>query len=219
MNKKILCATSFLIGCILLGGCSAPNFPALSSFVYQNADKYTMGNAELSSEGISSSDIDWVSGEINVEYHSEHTVTISETSNKSLNDNTTMYYLLDGDTLRIKFAKSGKRVPSNLSKELTVYLPEGMELNEVAVDSVSADVNVSNLKTEDIKIDTTSGDITFEDVTLTGQAKFDTTSGDITAKLGGTLTIFSADTTSGDMEFFLSAANTVKIDSTSGEIQ
>ncbi len=178
-----------------------------------------MGEAELPTGEISNIEIDWVSGEINVAYHTKDTVIFSETSNKTLNDKTTMYYFVDGDTLHLKFAKSGNRIPSNLNKELTVYLPEGMELDEVAIDSVSADVNITGLTAEKTNVDTISGNIVFEDVTLIDQAKFDTTSGDITANLDGNLTTFSADTISGNMECTLAAAKKVEINSTSGELK
>ena len=219
MKKNSFYATTLLIGSFLLGGCSAPNLPALSSFTYKNSDKYTMGEAELPAGEISNVEIDWVSGEINVAYHTKDTVIFSETSNKTLNDKTTMYYFVDGDTLHLKFAKSGNRIPSNLNKELTVYLPEGMELDEVAIDSVSADVNITGLTAEKTNVDTISGNIVFEDVTLIDQAKFDTTSGDITANLDGNLTTFSADTISGNMECTLTAAKKVEINSTSGELK
>lgn len=222
MKKKMLCAIAFMSAGLLCAGCSAsgiPGLPSLSKFVYDNADKYTMGNADLEAEGIKSIEIDWVSGEVKVGYHLEDTVVISETANKNLNDNTTMYYYVDGDTLRVKFAKSGKTIPTRLEKELTVWLPEGMELEEVEVDSISADVNVSGLVAERATVDTTSGDIVFGDVTCSGKVEFDTTSGDMTADLGGNLSSFSADSVSGDMEFSLAAVKEVELDSISGRIQ
>lgn len=238
MKKRVFCAISFMTGCIFLGGCSAPNFPSLSSFTYRDADKYTMGDAELPTGEISSVEIDWINGEVNVAYHKKDTVVFSETANKTLNNSTTMYYLVDGDTLRVKFAKSGKHVPSALSKELTLYLPEGMELEEVAIDTISADVNVSELIAEKANIDTTSGNIVLEDVTFSEQAKFDTTSGDITAKLAAAKNIevdstsgdvqittkeasdmIFLDTVSGDMELIIAGAEKVELDSTSGEIK
>lgn len=238
MRKRVFGAISFMIGCVFLGGCSALNFPGLSSFTYRDADKYTMGNAELPTGEISSIEIDWVSGEVNVAYHKEDTIVLSETANKELNNNTTMYYLVDNDMLRVKFAKSGKRIPSALNKELTLYLPEGMELEEVMIDTVSADVNVSELSAEKTNIDTTSGDIIVEDVIFSEQAKFDTTSGDITAKFMAAKNIeadstsgdvqittkeasdmISLDTVSGDMELTIAGAKKVELDSTSGEIK
>ena len=43
-----------------------------------------MGEAELPAGEISNVEIDWVSGEINVAYHTKDTVIFSETSNKTL---------------------------------------------------------------------------------------------------------------------------------------
>jgi len=238
MKKRFFGTMLFTIGCFLFGGCSAPSFPGLSSFTYSNADKYTMGDAELPAGEISCVEIDWVSGEINVEYHKKDTVIFSETANKKLDDDTTMYYFVDGDTLHLKFIKSGKHIPSKLSKELTLYLPEGLELDEVVIDSVSADINVSELTAEKANIDTVSGDIVFEDVTLSEQVKFDTTSGDITTKLmaaknieadstSGNVQIttkeasdmISLDTVSGDIELTIPGAEKLELDSTSGQIK
>ncbi|MDE7298630.1 MAG: hypothetical protein K2N94_07345, partial [Lachnospiraceae bacterium] len=132
--KKVICAMIFAVIATLGCGCSAGG-------VYKNADKYTMGNAELQADGIEKLDIEWLSGTVEISYHSENTIVISETSNKSLDEKTTMYYLVDGDTLRVKFAKSGNWDFKNLSKELEVWLPEGMELKELAADTVSADIS------------------------------------------------------------------------------
>lgn len=202
-----------------MGGCNVPGFFGMSSFLYDDADKYTMGNAELAAEGIASIDIGWVSGEVNVGYHSGDTVLISETANKKLDDTTTMYYLVDGDTLRVKFAKSGKFNFSKLEKELTVWLPEGMELEKLSVDSTSADVKVGALTAAEAVVDTVSGDIVLEDTTLLESASFGTTSGGMEAKLKGEQKDVSADTVSGDIELELVAAGKLEFDSTSGNIK
>ncbi len=219
MKKRIFRAVIFMAAGLAFGGCSASGFPNLSTYVYDNADKYTMGNADLEADKIMSIDIDWVSGEVKIGYHSEDTVSISETADKALKDETTMYYYVDGDTLRVKFAKSGKSTPVKLNKELTVWLPEGMELKEVGVDSISADVSVSGITAERGKFNTISGDIAFEDVTCSGKVDFETTSGDITANFGGNLAELSADTVSGDIDLSIPGAEGLELDSTSGEIK
>lgn len=194
------------------------NFNGISTFVYDNADEYTMGGAQLAADQIKSLDIGWLSGEVKVEYHSENTISFSETANKALDEDTTMYYLVDGDTLRVKFAKSGKHNFLNLSKTLTVYLPEGMELEVLSADSVSADVGVSGIVVQRAGIDTTSGDIRLDDMTVSDSAKLNTVSGEMTGELAGSLSEFSVQTVSGDMEFTLAAARKIDVDSTSGAI-
>lgn len=201
-----------------MGGCNVPGFFGMSSFVYDDADKYTMGDASLDAEGIASVEIGWVSGEVHVDYYSGDTVKISETANKKLDDTTTMYYLVDGDTLRVKFGKSGKFNFSRLEKELTVWLPEGMELDSLSVDATSADVEVGALTAREAVMDTVSGDISLEDTTLLESASFGTTSGQVKAKLGGAMKHLSVDTVSGDMELDVVAAEKLELDSTSGEV-
>ena len=66
MKKRMLCGMLCMGGSLLLGGCNAPGFFGMSTFVYDDADKYTMGNAELAAEGIAAVDIGWVNGEVNI---------------------------------------------------------------------------------------------------------------------------------------------------------
>lgn len=218
MKKRVICMAMLVMAALFGSGCSAPGFFGTSGFIYDNAEKYTMGGAELAADGIETLDIGWVSGEVKVAYHSENTVVFSETANKTLDENTTMYYMVDGDTLRIKFAKSGKYNFTKLEKELTVWLPQGMELAGLEIDSVSADVSVAGLVAERAEIDTTSGEIVLDDVTLLKSAKLDSTSGDIRGKFCGSFAEFSADTVSGKMELALEGAEKISLDTTSGSI-
>ncbi len=219
MKKRVICMVLLMVAALFGNGCSASNFFDISGYTYDKADKYTMGNAELAADGMKALDIRWVSGEVKVGYHSENTVVISETANKPLDENTTMYYLVDGDTLRVQFGKSGKYSFSNLNKELTVWLPQGMELAGLEIDSVSADVSVAGLVAQRAEIDTTSGDIALDDVTVLKRAELDTTSGEIQGEFSGSLAEFSADTVSGDIKLTLEGAEKISLDSTSGGIR
>lgn len=217
MKKKVMCVLLLMVTGMLFGACNG-SF-GMSSFLYDDADKYTMGNAALEADDVEALDIAWVTGEVTIKYHSEDTVVISETANKDLNEDTTMYYWVDGDTLRVKFVKSGKWDFTGLSKELTVWLPESMELEELMVDSVSADVFVDGIAAEKAVVDTVSGDVELRDVNISRSAKIDTTSGKLTAALSGELEELKANTVSGAIDVTLEEAAKLKADTTSGEIR
>lgn len=154
MKKKflsilLLCCTL----CFLLSGCNANTI-----YSYEDSDKYTKGGATLEA-AIKNIEIDWVSGDVKILKHSENTISFSETSNKNTNDNNSMYYYLEEDTLHIKFAKSGEFQFSNLQKELTVELPQSLLLDEADIDVVSANLTIEDTNVNKIDLDTVSGDI------------------------------------------------------------
>lgn len=141
-----------LVLCLPLSGCSN------TTYSYDDFDKYTKGGATLEAT-IKHIEIDWVSGDVKILEHSENTISFSETSNKKTNDDTSMYYYLEGDTLHIKFAKSGKFQFSDLQKSLTVELPDFLLLDEADIDVVSAGLTMDNINAKKIDLDTVSGDI------------------------------------------------------------
>lgn len=145
--------------CLILSGCSS------TTYSYDDFDKYTKGGATLEAT-IKNIEIDWVSGDVKILKHSENTIAFSETSNKEVNDDTSMYYYLEGDTLHIKFAKSGKFHFSNLQKSLTVELPESLLLDEADIDVVSANLTMDNTNVKELDLDTVSGDIVVKSSTV-----------------------------------------------------
>ena len=130
-----------------------------------------------------------------------------------------MYYLVDGDTLRIKFAKSGSWDFKNLSKELEVRLPEGMELKELAADTVSADISAKGIAADRVIANTVSGDISLE-LSEAESLKLNSTSGGIALGMDAVPDSLSANTVSGDVVLCLpeGADFTVRWNTVSGSV-
>ena len=103
---------------------------------YANAEKYTSGDTEFTDE-IRNLDINWTAGKVIVAYHAGSTATLRETAKRQLSDDEKLQWWIDGDTLRIQFTKPGIRwnMPE---KELTITLPEGIELKQAALDRYNA---------------------------------------------------------------------------------
>lgn len=127
---------------------------------YENADKYTKGNAVLR-QTVKSLDLNWRSGSVSVETYDGKEVRIAEVSDKPLNDTTTMYYYLDPQgTLHVQFGLSCCDTNGHfkdLQKHLTVQIPRGTKLDDVDFDVLSADIKVGNMACEEVNIDGTSG--------------------------------------------------------------
>ena len=188
---------------------------------YANAEKYTAGGAEIDG-AVKNLDIDWVDGEVNIAYHAKGTVEIAETAPRAISEDEALRWWLDGDTLRIQYAKSGFSLRKlfsfkSKSKTLTVTLPEGVELGDVGIDVTSGDLSIKQSgTTERMELKSTSGNIDAE-LSDVGDLIVDVTSGDIKVE-GGTVTKASVDSTSGKINVNLTAFDDLKIKATSGNI-
>ena len=183
---------------------------------YANADKYTAGNTTVKGT-VENLDIDWTSGEVNIEYHSGDGIIISETSKKTISEDDKLRWWLDGTTLRIRYAKSGFRISFNLEKQLTVSLPEGTVLKSADIGSTSGDLKIPYLAADEIRLGSTSGNISA--ITLTGKLTASSTSGDVDVRQTADIDIVDLDSTSGSISCELVNVNTLTANSTSGSVR
>lgn len=183
-------------------------------------------------------DIEWISGSVTVKTHAENTFSVSETADSDMSVQIRLHWWLDGDTLRIRFCKSGRIRPSFLkfSKSLTVFVPEDFSADFVSVETVSADVDFSGIDVKNFSVSTTSGNVDCEVYgadsvyadTISGDINLNLkdaselyvsgTSGDVDVVTSGFTELFEFDTTSGDLNAVLDSVKTVRCESTSGDI-
>lgn len=201
---------------------------------YANAEKYTAGATELK-EGIKNLNVNWTSGKVIIAYHAENTVALQETAKRSLSEDEQMHWWLDGDTLRVQYAKAGIRwnMPE---KTLTITLPEGMELDKAGIQTTSGDMEIPSLKAEKLELGSTSGSIDaaaeaekIAAASTSGDVKIRLTSDADSISLGstsgslsleaGTLKSISAGSTSGGISITVKECKDVSAGSTSGNIQ
>jgi len=220
MKKKLFAVLTVLIMCgTLFTACTDNNSGriGLSSYRYDDAGKYTPGGAALTST-VNNLDIDWISGEIEIIYHEEETIVFSETSNRQEDEHLTMRYWLDGDTLRIKFAESGSWNFNDLHKTLTVMLPDNLVLDELEIDTVSADLKAHRIAAKRVDMDTVSGWIDIEEAEVSRSFNADTASGDIAAMFTGALSELEIDTVSGKTQISVEELGEFELNSSSGAI-
>ena len=210
-NLKTLCAVA-LTACSLSFLRPVIGFAAYS---YPNAAKYTAGDAEIK-KPVRNLDIDWVSGSVTLEYHRGSSVELHETSKKDISKDMQMRWWLDGDTLRVRFAKPGFRTWNVRDKMLTITLPEDSRFDEVSIAATSGDLFIPALQTDSLKLNVTSGDIKAAADART--ARVEATSGDLELRFDGKAKDIAVETTSGEIGIAADSADRMSVQSTSGEM-
>lgn len=168
---------------------------------------------------INSLDIEWTTGNVIIKKGSGNAVTVSESADFDMNDNQKMRISSSGDTLRIKFSKRirfwGTGTYNLKPKTLTVTLPEKL-YDSVSVDTVSADVEITDLNTDELDIDTVSGDITLSGI-KTSTLDCDSVSGDLDAEDVSAAEV-DYESVSGEMDFDGIITRSGSFDAVSGEM-
>lgn len=180
---------------------------------------YTGDTVTIPTNGIMSLDVDWTAGDVNILQTDANEITVTETVNRKVPDNCAMVVKNEGGTLKIRY--TGENVldmPSMAEKELTVRLPRSMNLPELHLSGVSADVNVAALPVRDtFTFDTVSGELKTGMIDNCTTAKINTVSGKV--ELDGSFCEISAGSTSGEIDLTLrSLPGRVDISTVSGSV-
>ena len=208
----VVCAV-ILFAAVAMG---VKNIAWSAGYQYENAEKYTAGGTSIS-EPVKNLDVDWIDGKVEIAYEDGNTVTFSEKSEKKLNGDQELRWWLDGETLRIRYAKTGMHLNWNLHKELTITLPEGIVLENADLSATSGKINVPAMETDNLKLDTTSGEIYA--LAAAGKVSANATSGDIELVIGKEAEEIKAGATSGNILIESADAGLIQVDATSGNIQ
>lgn len=194
-----------------------PSYVSAGAYSYDDENLYTAGSGEIPANGITELSIDWISHNITVEYYDGDTISFSEP--KQNDPDYALRYRVDGNELKIKFCKSGFKASNPKNKELTVRLPQGLILNELEIDCVSATSNIKGISANSFDIDTVSGNINaegnFNDIDIDG------VSADSKIITHSALREFDSDTISGNCTVFVPAdigGFTIDCDTVSGEV-
>ena len=105
-----------------------------TQFIYDNEELYEVGNG-ITNVKVDRVEIDWIYGDIKVAYHSLDNIRITEKSDTDLSDDMVMRYRIVGTTLKIKYCASGSWSFNDIEKNLTLYLPNGLILSELNIDT------------------------------------------------------------------------------------
>ena len=141
----LLILTVILAAGIGNGSNSFPFFFFGSSYPF--ADKYTAGNTSIAADKLEEIEIDWISGNIQIEPYSGDTIEVEEENSASLSEGDRVHSYYENGILRIQFQKSRRFSFHSITqnKALLLRIPEKFSstpLNKVEIDNVSADISV-----------------------------------------------------------------------------
>ncbi len=197
--------------CAVFCGCGG-------SLTYPSAGKYTSGSGSVDGAAVKDVDLSWLAGKVNITYHPEETITFSETSDRVLSDELSLHWWLDGSTLRIQFAASGRLNLSALRKELTLTLPESFAANNVKISLASADLQTATLRAAYISVNTASGSVRLSSDGAK-EIQVNTASGDVHLIQTGSTDTVKLHTASGDLYASLEQVGYAETETASGNIQ
>lgn len=212
-----------------------------SGYFYTDGGKYQAGGAEIDGEKVRDLDINWISGNIKVEVYDGETVQFFEKSTRNLKESEQLQYYSNDGKLIIQYRKAKRAflsIGTNLSKELTVRIPEktAETMGYVRIDTISSDTKVKGITAERFNLDSTSGNFSLfkcksyalsmdstsgnlagESLYVDGKLNTDTTSGDVNAE--GSFQHINSDTVSGSITITSQICpQKVRTDSVSGDV-
>ena len=203
----------------LLFSCGA-NTP-FSLYTYENAAQYTAGGGTLYTRDttVHKLDIDWRSGSVTIGLHDEDYVSITEDNAPALGSGNALHYWLDGDTLRIRFAKSGHLGTTSLrDKDLTVLLPRETILRNLSIETVSADISLQDITADDFELESVSGNMELLDASFSDEMDAETVSGNVSISSAGNVGSLDVETTSGIISAAAQSFDSIDLSSVSGKI-
>lgn len=213
--KKSTRILLIVVLCLLLIGCTARK-GLIAGYTYENAHRYHAGGGAITQQ-VTVLDVSWIEGKVNIDYHNGDDIRISETASRSLKDDWQVHWLVDGNTLYVKYAASGFSTTANLEKQLTLLLPEGLQLKDANISVVSADMDVRALQADTIKLNTVSGKV-FAGINTADKLTIDSVSGDLQVD-AYRLRQVDLSTVSGDASLQLAhAPEKIKSDAVSGDV-
>lgn len=150
---------------------------------YDDAALYSVGSSSVSA--VSSVDIEWTAGSVNVVFSAEATEVIFEETDTA-DDSLKLHYLDRAGELDIEFAASKAKIPSGFSKDLIVILP--LTITELDITADTASVNVTGAPTRELHAETRSGSVTLVLGEIEGFiCEFETKSGNFDDAFGSQL--------------------------------
>lgn len=213
MKNRLATIGAAVCVAVAFGGCKSTG----TQISYDNDEAYSIGERSFT-ESIANLDIEWISGSVTVVTHGESTVVLDETSKKDLSEDAKLRYWLDGETLRIRYAKE-KRWTALPEKQLIVYLPQELALKKTEINAVSAEVTLTKLTTEKLEVGSVSGDVSVSLLSVAESVSVHSISGDVT--LQGSMKDLEMENVSGSIEWKKTDAETrveADIESISGGV-
>lgn len=129
----------------------------------------------VAADGVSSLNLAWIAGIVEIVPVSVDEIKISETCENSLDDETALCWRVENGRLEIKYSARRDELPV---KYLRIGLPETIELEDVAVDMTTSSISAEGMTMEKLSVSSVSGNVIFRNCTI-GTVTAETVSGEV----------------------------------------
>ena len=213
--KKFKYLLAAALGISILAGITGCSVPYSTSYIYENGDKYTAGDRDIS-EKIDIINIDYLSGDITFTGEDTDKISIKETSNKSLDEKQQVHTWVDGNTLYVRYAQSAKNLDlDNLDKKLEISIPKDVKLSELDFVASSGDFSGTDFEVDKLNMTASSGDIEVDCIVT--DANLTASSGSVSIEANGECDKIDVTTSSGGINVIADDLKSINSTASSGD--
>ncbi len=223
--RKTLWSALALAAILILAGCgeqSHTDGSGTDSATYTPDTGYTLGNTDVVQlNGFRAIDIEWVSGQVNVELYDGEGIQLSETMMDGSDAALKMEWQVNEDKGTLDIRSQPQLMSATEEKRLVVRLPRSLVLHELDIKTVSAGVSVDltdedTLTLQELDVTSVSGEISVYAANA-GEISLSTTSGSISGSVRTQK--LEADSVSGSIDLALDIMPTeLEAETSSGSI-
>lgn len=223
--RKTLRSALALAAILILAGCgeqSHTDGSGTDSATYTPDAGYTLGNTDVVQlNGFRAIDIEWVSGQVNVELYDGEGIQLSETMMDGSDAALKMEWQVNEDKGTLDIHSQPQLMSATEEKRLVVRLPRSLVLHGLDIKTVSAGVSVDltdedTLTLQELDVTSVSGEISVYAANA-GEISLSTTSGSISGSVRTQK--LEADSVSGSIDLALDIMPTeLEAETSSGSI-
>lgn len=210
--KKIIAMLVLVLTVFSLASCHVGDIEVGLYAPYWNFWSYSKGSSfTYDASQIKKVYITWVGGEIDIVASEADMLSVSENS-EGLADDAKMHYYINGEKLIIHYSKALYREEVDTAKKhLRIEIPEGIELD---IDSVNADIRMSEMALGSMKLTNVSGVVTLSSL-VCNEVKIENVDGSVSAN-EIVADKFSANGVAGSISVPKIVANKIEVKTVSG---
>ena len=205
---------------VLIAGIAAESFINEIEWGSSMADGNVESQGFVNADEIRELDVEWVSGSITIRTSDTDTISFSETSGLDISEK--MVWKVSDGKLIIQFQKPrvflgfSLGISTDYSKDLIINVPANWNARKVNIESVSADIDFTDLNADELELNNVSGHCVLNRCDIL-EMKVETVSGEV--DYDGSLSVVELNSVSADCSLSLSkGTDSITTECVSGDL-
>lgn len=179
-TKIVIVMLALIVLLALLVGFSLSKLNAneVISANYKDDDRYLTADKEVDiTKSVRKIEVNWVVGKVRIEEYDGDSIYFTENYKGEIKDEYKARYYLSGDKVKINYAKATnyKNPPE---KDLTIYIPSSITLNEIEIECISDEIDITLTNLNSLSIENVSSLVNVV-VDSIDEIDYETVSGDL----------------------------------------